>query len=306
MSKATLESLRAAFGEERQTESSSNTVRNYYPFFSMKSGQHAVVRFLPDLNEDNPRGFLVEKVFHQLNINGQKRTVPCLSMYGSECPVCALSQKFYNAKDELNGKKYWRKKQYLAQALVVDDPLPPDTRTGEIHQGKVRFLGLSYQIYGVIKEAFQSPDNLLEHEPYNFQNGYDFIIKKMQQGDYPVYTTGTRFAVKPRALTEEELTEAAENMVDLSSLLPANPGVERVQTMLDADLNGTSYDENGDNDGENDGPAPTRSAAPTATPAQSQPAATAASTGAQAGGDQAPDFQDLIAQIAARRQQRTG
>lgn len=220
-------------------------VNNYYPFWNMKSGQSAKVRFLPDADSSNPRAFMVEKVSHNLTINGQKRTVPCLSMYGEDCPVCKISQEYYKAKDEVNGKKYWRKKQYIAQALIVEDPLPADAQTGETHAGKVRYLALGYQIYNIIKEAFASEDDPLEAVPYDFEEGYDFIIKRTDQGQYPSYTTGTKFHSRQRALSEDELSVVHEGMVELSTLLPKNPGYDKVNAQLSADLNGDEYVDEG-------------------------------------------------------------
>lgn len=215
---------------------------NSYPFWNMKVGEKAVIRFLPDTNEDNPRGFLIEKVFHNLELNGKRRTVSCLSMYGEDCPICKLSQEYYKAKDDANGKKYWKKKQYISQALIVEDPLPPNEETGEKHIGQVRNITLSYQVYNIIKEAFSSDE--LDEVPYDFENGYDFIIKKTTQGDYANFTVGTKFANKPRSLTETELSAVYDHSVDLSTLLPKNPTATVVQAMLDAEMHGEEYIDN--------------------------------------------------------------
>lgn len=242
MSNNKLAALKAAFGKP-EGEQREQFTSNYYPFWNMKVGQKTVVRFLPDADSSNARGFLVEKLFHNLSINGQKKTVPCLTMYGEECPICKISQEYYKVKDEVNGKKYWKKKQYIAQAIIVEDPLPADETTGETHVGQIRYLALGYQLYNIIKEAFASEDDPLEEIPYNFNGGYDFVIKKTEQGEYASYTVGTKFLSKQRSLTEDELSVAEEGMIELSTLLPKNPGIEKVQAMLDADLNGGSYNE---------------------------------------------------------------
>ena len=244
MSNNKLAALKAAFGKpDGEGGQREQFVSNFYPFWNMKTGQKAVIRFLPDADSNNARGFLVEKTSHNLMINGQKKTVPCLSMYGEDCPVCKISQAYYKEKDEVNGKKYWKKKQYIAQAIIVDDPLPADETTGETHQGQVRYIALGYQIYNIIKEAFASEDDPLEAIPYEFEDGYDFVIKKTEQGEYASYTVGTKFLSKQRALTEDELATAEAGMIALETLLPKNPGIEKVQAMLDADLNGGSYTE---------------------------------------------------------------
>lgn len=239
--KMSLAALKGAFSSEQKESTGGNNNNNYYPFWDMPVGQRAVIRFLPDLNENNPRGFLVEKVTHNLVVNGQRRSVPCLSMYDEDCPVCKVSQDYYKAKDEVNGKKYWRKRQYIAQALIVEDPLPTNDDTGENHVGKVRAISLGFQIYNIIKEAFGSDD--LDAVPYDFSEGYDFVIKKTEQGQYASYAVGTKFANKQRALTDDELASAEAGMVDLATLLPANPGEDFVRTRLNADLNGEDLEE---------------------------------------------------------------
>lgn len=234
-----LDQLKAAFKKPEQTEGGGNRPNNYYPFWNIAEGQQAIVRFLPDKNNDNPMGFVVEKLMHSLIINGENKSVPCLKMHGEDCPVCKVSSEYYKKEDRDNGKKYWRKKQHIAQALIIEDPLKPDETTGETHQGKVRFLALGYQLFQVIQAAFESGD--LDEVPFHLEHGYDFVIKKTKQGEYSTYAVGSRFKAKPRALTDEEREVAEDQMVDLSTLLPASPGEEKVSGMLTAALTGGSY-----------------------------------------------------------------
>lgn len=314
--KPTLAELRATYKETPREGGNSNSAafNKYYPFWKMKNGQKAIVRFLPDANEANPRGFLEEKVNHNLTINGQKKSVPCLSMYGEDCPVCKVSQDYYKANDKINGSKYWRKKSYIAQAIVVEDPLPADPETGVTHQGQVRNITVGYQLHEIIKEAF-ADDEALQGVPYDFHEGHDFIIKKSEQGEYSTYTMGTKFSNKQRALSEDELAVVEEGMIELKSLLPKNPGVEKITAMLNADLNGEEYVESkggNSSDDEGDEPAPTRRPAAAVKPAAKkavqedapwdEPAKPAAKTAvAAAEGEDGSDVDAMLAQIRARR-----
>jgi hypothetical protein len=241
-----LSDIQAAFRAKDQ-----NTNSNYYPFYKIQVGSQAVVRFLPDTNPDNPMGFLVEKVVHNLTINGNYRTVTCLSMFDEDCPICKVSQKYYQAGDKTNGKKYWKNKLHLGQVLVISDPLPPDPETQETHEGKIRYISLKYQLFEIIKSAFEGGD--LDEIPFAYKNGYNFIIKKQQQGDYATYALGSDFARKPTSLTDEQIAYAEEHMVDLSTLLPQHPGLENVEAQLNAALTGANYsDGHGDNVDDND------------------------------------------------------
>lgn len=296
-----LAALRAQFGDKKSEGGNRESFGNnkYYPFWNMENGHRAVIRFLPDVDDTNSRGFLVEKSTHTLTVNGQTRSVPCLAMYDQECPVCKVSQEYYKAGDKINGKKYWRKKQYVAQALIVEDPLPADKETGLTHQGEVRQITLGYQLYNIIKEAFASGDDL-EASPDDMQDGYDFIIKKSQQGEYSSYTMGTKFQSRPRALTESEISTAEAGSVELKTMLPRNPGVESVRAMLNADLNGENYSDkptgtNNDDEGD-DLPMiqKPKAAAPSAPVPQAKaaPADDSAST---------TDVDEMLAVIKARR-----
>lgn len=244
MARKSLKDLKSAF---KTSNESSNSARssNYYPFYRMDFDEKAVVRFLPDLNEENPLGFLVEKLTHTLTINGERKTVPCLKNYGeNDCPICKASAQFYkdegdNTKD---GKRLYRKKQHLAQVLVVEDPLP--YKEGEeTAQGKVKLINISYSIYNQIKEAFDEDE--LEEIPWDYEAGTDFMIKKTKKGNYANYD-GSRFNKRERPLSEDELAAIEGNLIDLSTLLPKKPTVEELQKLLDADLNGEVLDEGED------------------------------------------------------------
>jgi len=239
MSTPTLAALQAAFKKPENT--GGGMPNNYYPFWNMEIGESCTVRFLPDGKADNPLGFLVEKVMHNLDINGERKTVPCLSMYGEDCPVCAVSQAYYKANDDKNGSKYWKKKQHIAQVMVVEDPLAADEATGENHEGQVRFITLGWQVFEVIKEAFESGE--LDEVPFAYEGGCNFIIKKTQGAKYASYSVGTKFARKSSDLDEDVI--ATFELSDLSGLLPKNPGREKVEAMLEAALTGGDYEESG-------------------------------------------------------------
>lgn len=236
-----IEQLRAAF---KQQENEGSRPNNYYPFWNMEEGASAQIRFLPDANAENPLGFLVEKLMHTLNINGETKSVPCLKMYGEECPICKVSSAYYKDDDKNNGKKYWRKKQHIAQVLVVQDPLPPDGDTGETHAGKVRFIALGYQLFNIMKDAFESGE--LEEVPFSFKGGTDFIIKKTRQGEHASYVIGTKFDRRAYDLSDDQIAHVKEQMIDLRTLLPQHPGVEKVEAMLEASLTGSNYSDNRD------------------------------------------------------------
>jgi len=288
-----LDQLKSAFGQADKKEGGSSRPNNYYPFWNMKDGEQCIVRFLPDKDPENPMGFMVEKRTHVLTINGEEKTVPCATMYGDKCPICEVSSSYYKAEDKANGKKYWRKKQHIAQALIIEDPLPPDSETGENHEGKVRFVALGYQLFNIIKEAFESGE--LDEIPYAYQGGTDFIIKKSKQGEYSTYALGSKFARKSRDLSDDEIALAQDQMVELTSLLPQALGEEKLHSMLEAAMNGTPLAEN--------------ASTPSSAPAASASAASEATdTSTESSSDESDDGNDeadeILAAIRNRRKSK--
>ncbi len=301
MSKSKLDLLKEVYNPAPSTQTNtdqSSAFSNYYRFYDMKPGERVIVRFVPDKNTNNPKQFLVEKITHNLEINGKRRSIPCLSMYGEECPICKVSSEYYKVKDKINGKKYWKSSQHIAQVIVVEDPLPPNPETGKNRVGELMYMTVGYQVYSVIKEAFGSDE--LEYEPHNFENGYDFIIKKTQNGNGDAtYSIGTKFANKPRALTEAELSTVYEKSVDLATLLPRNPGLSTVQSMLDAEMSGTRYESEGSY----------RSDSSSNNSAPSVPSAASKPTPSNYSNDDEEEDQDveaMLAEINARRAARRG
>lgn len=236
----TMQELRDAFKTPDKKENEGTYSNSYYPFWNMKVGESCVIRFLPDANDSNPKGFLAEKKTHTLTINGEKHTIPCLKMYeGEDCPICKVSSDFYNVegKGSPNGKKYYRSIQHVAQVLVMEDPLPPNTETGETHKGKVRYITLGFKLYNIIKAAMASGE--FEVPPYYFKDGCNFTITKSQNGDWAAYDVGSTFSRKLTDLPEDVISGL--DLVDLSTLLPRKPDRHVIEAMLSAALNGATY-----------------------------------------------------------------
>lgn len=225
-----LAELRAAWKQNNtQTESRPN---NYYPFYRLAFDEKATIRFLPDGNTSNPLGFLVEKLTHELVIGGEKKIIPCPKMFGKdkECPICKHSAALYKAEDKVNGKKFYRSKQHIAQALVIEDPLPYKAEeTPAI--GTIKLINVGFSIYNIIDEAINDEEDGVEDIPWLFNNGTDFIIKKTKKGEHANYES-SKFAKRPRPLSEDELATVEGNLLDLSTLLPKEPELAYLEKML--------------------------------------------------------------------------
>lgn len=199
-----LDALKAAFAQK----ATGGNFTNFFPFWKAPDDSTTIFRFLPDADESNPMQFLVENHIHELMIDGQKKRIPCLKMYGEDCPVCKHSASLYakgKEAEELGdsegakrwndqGKQFYRKLSYIGQGIVLESPVDHDQDV------IVKLVDFSPKIYKVMQGAFQSGD--LEKEPYDFFEGYNFRFKKIKGAYGSDYSTSS-FAPKQTPLSED-------------------------------------------------------------------------------------------------------
>lgn len=235
MTKRTLAALAEQF-KQKTNDSGSGDVswKLFFPFWKSDMDTVSVVRFLPDADEENPMGFLVENHSHELTVNGKREKVPCLKMYGEECPVCQLSQKYYDEKspdhNETLGKKYYRKKSYIGQVLVMETSIPHD------QEQLVKLIDFGPAVFKAIQAAFQSGD--LEEAPSELKGGYNFRIKKTKSGEYASYTTSS-FAPKASDVGDDVIEQL--NLYDLKEYRTAKMSRDVLEAMLMADQTGAQF-----------------------------------------------------------------
>ena len=232
-----IEKLRAAFSKKSEEGGEGNTGfwDKFYPFYKMDFDQTTVFRFLPDLDDENPLGFLVENKYHELTINGKKKKIACLKMYGEECPCCEMSSKHYNDGDTTMGKTFWRKIDYIAQGLVIMSAFDYEVKDDE---NPVRLISIGPKLYKTIEAKIVKGD--MDEMPYDMVNGYDFRINKTRQGEYADYTTSD-FARKSSQVPGG-LLERIE-LYDLKKYRFAKIERDQMETMIEAFLTGKTYEE---------------------------------------------------------------
>lgn len=235
MAKKSLAELAAAFASKASNEGANQDWKLFFKFWAAPVDSVSVVRFLPDADDTNPMAFLVENLTHDLVINGKRETVACLKMYDEECPICALSQTYYDKDSpEHNvalGKKYYRKKSYIGQVLVLETPVEHD------QEQTVKLIEFGPKIFKQIQSAFQSGD--LEEPPYELKGGYNFRIKKTKSGEYADYGTSS-FSPKQTDVDDEVIESI--NLFNLADYRAPKQSRETLETMLLADQTGGSVE----------------------------------------------------------------
>jgi hypothetical protein len=137
------------------------------------------------------------------------------------------------------GRKYWKKKSYLFQGFVRDNPLSDD----KTPENPIRRFIISPQIFNIVKAALMDPE--MEELPTDYERGLDFTATKTSKGGYSDYST-SKWARKESALTTQEL-EAIEKfgLYNLADFLPKKPNdveLKVIKEMFEASVDGEAYD----------------------------------------------------------------
>lgn len=279
-----LEEMRKRVKERQPTFEVDNSI---FPFWNLKFGNSATIRFLP-YNDQFTGAFWAERVLLPMSFTDPadnskvlKFMGPCREMYdrSEKCPLLAPVRNLYAEEKELRNtgktqdadkiKKiagyHWKKPTYYYQGFVVKSGLPED----ELPENPIRVLPINkkihQKIFNSIFENNEDPFEMLPTGEFTVEdiatlldggeidlerfNGRNFIIKKMQQGDYADWTTGSQWQTKESPLDEEQLTAIAKyGLHDLTKRLPDRPSDEQYEVlveMMETSINRMVNGENG-------------------------------------------------------------
>lgn len=299
-----------------------------YPFWNIPENTTATIRFLPDGNSANDF-FWLERQMIRIPFSGVKGAdeskgvtvnVPCVEMWGQECPIHKeIRPWFKDASMENMARNYWKKRSYLFQGFVVDSPFSEDSTP----ENPIRRFVINSSIYKIISAALMDPD-FGDNLPTDYDMGTDFRITKTQKGQYADYTT-SGWARRERSLDQAERDAIAEyGLYNLNDFMPKRPdeaALNAIFEMFEASVEGDLYDpdrfadyyrpygvEAPSNSG---GAKPTEakqeSAATAADPApatqqEAAPAPAADTTPAPAADTGGKDAKDILAAIRARKE----
>jgi hypothetical protein len=247
---ASLSEIRArlAASESKQGGNSTGGDNSIYAHWNMEEGQSATLRFLPDGNTKNTF-FWQERAMIRLPFNGVKGEmeskqvqvqVPCMEMWQETCPVLTEVRTWFKDKSlEDMGRKYWKKRSYIFQGFVRENPLSDD----KTPENPIRRFIIGPQIFTIIKGALMDPE--LEELPTDLLRGLDFRVTKTAKGGFADYNT-SKWARKESALSEaEQAAIETHGLYDLSTFLPKKPGeaeIKVIKEMFEASVDGQSYD----------------------------------------------------------------
>ena len=219
-----------------------------YPFWNMKEGEQATLRFLPDGDQDNTF-FWKERLMIKLPFAGVKGEtdsrpvqvqVPCMEMYGDSCSILQEVRGWFKDPSlEDMGRKYWKKRSYIFQGFVTDNPLADD----QAPENPIRRFIIGPQIFQIIKAALMDPD--MEELPTDYTAGVDFRLSKGTKGGYADYGA-SNWARRERPLGDAEMAAVnTHGLFNLNDFLPKKPdevAQKVLAEMFEASVDGEAYD----------------------------------------------------------------
>jgi len=247
---ASLAEIRAKLKEQevRGSGNQGGGDNGVYPFWNLKEGQESLVRFLPD-GDSNNTFFWVERAMIKMPFAGIKGDtdnrqvqvqVPCVEMWGETCPVLSEVRGWFKDKSlEDMGRKYWKKRSYLFQGLVVEDGVKEEN----VPENPIRRFIIGPQIYQIVRAALLDPE--IEDLPTDYAHGLDFRIVKTSKGGYADYST-SKWARRERALSDADVKAInAQGLFNLKDYLPKKPTdveLKVIKEMFEASVDGEAFD----------------------------------------------------------------
>ena len=223
-----------------------------YPYWNIPDNGTAVVRFLPDKDENNPWLFYVERQTIKLPFAGivggefptdkpVTVTVPCADMFERDtCPINQETKPWWrdDAKKE-DARRYYKKRSNITQGFVVSSPF----EEANAPLNPIRRFVIGPEILAKVKAGMADPD--MEYMPTDYLNGCDFRIRKTTKGGYNNYGT-SEWARRTRPLSEEEQIALQQyglfNLADFLGPRPSADELLAIKAMFHASFAGEPYD----------------------------------------------------------------
>ena len=243
-----------------------------YAFWNLKFGGSSTLRLLP-FNDPYTGGFWTEKVMLPMQFTDPndptkvvKFMAPCREMYdhANKCPILVPVRELYDEAKELkntgNTKEaerlqkiagfHWKKPTFYYQGFVNKSGMAED----ETPENPIRVFPFNKKIHQIIYNSIFNSDEdpyetltcgefteedvqaILEDGDVDMSifEGYNFIVKKMQQDKWADWTTSSGWSKSQSPLTDEQLAAIAEHKLhDLTKRLPERPSEEQYEVLAE-------------------------------------------------------------------------
>jgi|TARA_Y100000004_G_scaffold105140_1_gene118008 hypothetical protein len=193
-----IEELRKKYNQINKTPESGGA--DFLKKFLMMEEGTTQVRVLPDKNPDN--NFYAETGIHRIN----DKNYHCPKVQGKECPMCDLSFKLWNTKDEGNmaiARQIKARKRFYLNAV-------------ERETGDVKILSVGIKLFSKILDCFFDEDY---GDITDLKTGNDFKIVKDKSGEWPNYDKSSPKPTKSPAGSDAEIARWMDELHDIQGLV---------------------------------------------------------------------------------------
>jgi hypothetical protein len=170
-------------------------------------------RFLPD-----PDGEFYKQYYYHMYRSGEKwvfAICPKTDNFDNYCPFCSVTSKLYmgTAADKKMANNYKRKRKYVSNFFITDDPRDNEREAEKKVNGTVKLYEFPNKVEIKLKEEITDPDGLGISVFDPGEGGYDFILKVMatkkddKGTSWPDYATST-FARRSGAIGSDSEIES--------------------------------------------------------------------------------------------------
>lgn len=221
MAKIDIEKLKQKEIERKEKKSKGKSSDpKYLNYYDLGVNETMKIRLLPD-GGDSGSYYVTFDVHGPKFDNASIETVPCANNVGERCPICAKAYEMY--KDGNPESEKWRKAtKHIAQCVVISAPIEiPENEDGSI----IKLVNMPFKMWEATLEGIM---NGTVDDPFDFENGNNFVIKLTKQGRHNRYDKSYWEAKTSEMPVEilEKLVEPENELIDLKTLIPTKGGTQ--------------------------------------------------------------------------------
>ena len=194
-----IEELRKKYNQINKAPGSGDSADFLKKFLMMEEGT-TQVRVLPAKDPDE--NFYAETGIHRINDKNHH----CPRVKGNDCPICDLSFKLWNTKDEGNmaiARQIKARKRFYLNAV-------------ERETGDVKILSVGIKLFSKILDCFFDDDF---GDITDLKEGNDFKIVKDKSGEWPNYDKSAPKPIKSEAGSDMEVATWMDSLHDIQGLV---------------------------------------------------------------------------------------
>lgn len=193
-----IDELRKKYNQINRVGTGENS--DFLKKFLMMDEGTTTVRILP--SKDEGEEFYAETGIHRIN----ERNYHCPKAKGGNCPLCDLSFKLWNTKDEGNmaiAREIKARKRFYLNAV-------------ERETGEVKILSVGIKLFSKILDCFFDEDY---GDITSLAEGNDFKIVKDKSGQWPNYDKSAPKPNKSTAGSDAEVAAWMDELHDIQGLV---------------------------------------------------------------------------------------